>query len=123
VLDQLSGIINNFCVPKRIDNNKYLIRIDKDEAGRVMFGGWVVIPKNCSMKITVVWYVPPMGEQYSLLLQAQASVDSVLDLTIHPALGTCAQQPEGLHFAQVMDGEDHTFVVKPQGASCVLVYR
>jgi hypothetical protein len=94
-----------------------------DEAGRAMFGGWVVIPKNCTMKITVAWYVPPIGKPYSLLLQAQASVDSPLDLTIYPAAGTCTQQQKGLHFTQVMDGEDHTFTVKPQASNCVLVYH
>lgn len=93
-----------------------------DEAGRGMFGGWVVIPKDCTMKITVVWYVPPMGKQYNLLLQAQASVYAPLDLTIHPAAGTCVgQQGKGLHFESVMDGEDLSFGVKPQGANCVLV--
>ena len=93
-----------------------------DEAGRAMFGGWVVIPKDCIMKITVVWYVPPMGKQYNLLLQSQASVYSPLDLIVHPSAGTCVgQQGKGLHFGSVMDGEDLSFGVKQQGVTCVLV--
>ncbi len=94
-----------------------------DEQGRAMFGGWVVIPKNCTMKVTVSWYVPPMSKQpYSLLLQAQANVYSPLDLTIQSAAGTCVQQQgKSLHFAQVMDGEDLFFSVKHQGSNCSLV--
>jgi hypothetical protein len=94
-----------------------------DEAGRAMFGGWVVIPKNCTMKVTLSWYVPPMSKQpYSLLLQAQASVYSPLDLTIQPPAGTCAfDQGNALHFSRVMDGEDIFFTVKRQGSKCSLL--
>ena len=94
-----------------------------DEAGRAMFGGWVVIPKNCTMKVTLSWYVPPMSKQpYSLLLQAQASVYSQLDLTIQHPVGTCAlNQGNTLHFSQAMDGEDIFFTIKQQGSKCSLV--
>jgi len=94
-----------------------------DEAGRAMFGGWVVIPKNCAMKVTLSWYVPPISHQsYTLQLQAQASVYSSLDLTIQPAPGTCiTNQGNALHFSNVMDGEDMTFTIKQQGSKCSLV--
>ena len=94
-----------------------------DEAGRAMFGGWVIIPKNCTMKVTLSWYVPPMSKQsYSLLLQAQASVYSQLHLTIQHPVGTCAlNQGNTLHFSQSMDGEDIFFTLKQQGSKCSLV--
>ncbi|HEY3993457.1 MAG TPA: DUF4012 domain-containing protein [Ktedonobacteraceae bacterium] len=93
--------------------------LQSDEAGRAMFGGWVVIPKNCTMKVTLSWYVPPQGTQpYSLLLQSQASVYAPLDLTIHPSAKMCAQN---LHFSQRMDGTDLSFTIKQQGAQCTLV--
>ena len=88
-----------------------------------MFGGWVVIPKNCTMKVTLSWYVPPMSQYpYTLLLQAQASVFSQLDLTIQPVSGTCVtNQGNTLHFSNVMDGEDITFTIKQQGSKCSFV--
>jgi hypothetical protein len=91
-----------------------------DEAGRAMFGGWVVIPKNCTMKVTLSWYVPPMSAQpYGLLLQAQAGVDSPLEFTVQPSAGTCGlQKGEALHFFQTMNGEDHFFTIHHQGESC-----
>jgi hypothetical protein len=97
--------------------------LQSDEAGRAMFGGWVVIPKNCTMKVTLSWYVPPLSQQpYNLLFQAQASVYSPLNLTIQPSPGACAQnQGQALRFSQVMDGTDLAFLVKQQGAKCSLV--
>ncbi len=61
-----------------------------DEAGRAMFGGYVVVPKNCSMKVTVSWHVPPLGNGgYHLLIQRQASTYPPLNLTVIPAAGVC----------------------------------
>ncbi len=99
--------------------------LQSDEAGRAMFGGWVVIPKNCTMKVTLSWYVPPTGQHaYDLLLQAQASVYARLDLTIQPAQKTCVPaQGNALHFSDVMDGEDMTFTVKQQGSKCSLISK
>lgn len=94
-----------------------------DEVGRAMFGGWVVIPKNCTMKVTLSWYVPPISHNpYTLQLQAQASVYSPLDLTIRPMPGTCiSNQGYPFHFSNVMDGEDMTFTIKQQGSKCTLL--
>ena len=94
-----------------------------DEVGRAMFGGWVVVPANCTMKVTLSWYVPPMGGQpYSFMLQGQASVYGPLDLTIQPAAGTCGQQNGNpLHFSKKMDGSDTLFTIKNQGSQCTLV--
>jgi len=99
--------------------------LQSDEAGRAMFGGWVVIPKNCKMKVTLSWYVPPTSQHpYSLLLQAQASVYAALDLTIQPAQKTCVpDHGNSLHFSHVMDGEDMTFTVEQQGSKCSLVSK
>ncbi len=90
-----------------------------------MFGGWVVIPKNCTMKVILSWYVPPTSQHaYDLLLQAQASVYARLDLTIQPAQKTCVPaQGSALHFSDVMDGEDMTFIVKQQGSKCSLISK
>jgi hypothetical protein len=95
--------------------------LQSDEAGRAMFGGWVVIPKNCTMQVTLSWYVPPMNKHaYDLLLQAQASVYAPLELTIQPAQGTCRQN-KTLHFAATMNGEDRNFMLKQQGMNCSLL--
>ncbi len=82
-----------------------------DEPGRAMFGGWVVVPKNCTMTVTVSWYVPPLGiVPYSMLVQRQAGTFPELDLTVLPTPGNCtALNTAGLHFDGIM-GEDMTFV-------------
>ncbi len=61
-----------------------------DEPGRAMYGGWVIVPKNCTMNVTLSWYVPPMSQQpYSLLVQRQAGTFPQLDLTILPGAASC----------------------------------
>jgi len=99
--------------------------VQSDETGRAMFGGWVVIPKNCTMQVTLSWYVPPTGQHpYDLLLQAQASVYAPLDLTIQPAQKACVpDQGNSLHFSSVMDGEDTNFTVEKQGLKCSLITK
>ncbi|MBV9613822.1 MAG: DUF4012 domain-containing protein, partial [Ktedonobacteraceae bacterium] len=71
-----------------------------DLPGKGMFGGYVVIPKNCSMTITLSWYVPPLSQgNYDLLFQRQASTFPSLDLTVLPPAGTCAtSDTSGLHY-------------------------
>ncbi len=93
-----------------------------DETGRAMFGGWVVIPEDCTMKVTLSWYVPPLSNQpYNLLVQAQASVYAPLDLTIQPARGTCSASQKGaLHVSRKMDGRDISLLLREQGAQCSL---
>ncbi len=90
-----------------------------DEPGRAMFGGWVVIPKNCTLTATLSWYVPPMGHApYALLVQRQSATFPDLDLIILPALGACAAlHTPGMHFQGVMSGVDMTFTVKPSNAA------
>ena len=75
-----------------------------DEPGRAMFGGYIVMPKNCSMTITLSWYIPPVAHHdYSLLVQRQASTYPHLDLTILPTPGNCGLlNIAGLHFSGVM---------------------
>ncbi len=84
-----------------------------DEPGRAMFGGWVIVPKNCTMTVTVSWYVPPMGTApYTLLIQRQAGTFPELDLTILPTPGDCSSlQITGLHFDGLM-GEDMSFTAR-----------
>jgi hypothetical protein len=83
-----------------------------DFSGRAMFGGYVVVPKNCTMMVTLSWYVPPIGTgPYKLLVQRQAGTFPELDLTVLPTPGDCAQlQVEGLHFDGIMT-EDMSFTM------------
>ncbi len=84
-----------------------------DETERAMFGGWVIVPKNCTMTVTVSWYVRPMGTTpYSLLVQRQAGTFPELDLSILPTPGDCAAlKTTGLHFDGIMD-EDMSFTAR-----------
>ncbi len=87
--------------------------LKSDEPGRAMFGGWVVVPKNCTMTVTVSWYVPPLSDHsYSLQVQRQAGTLPELDLTILPTPGNCnALNTTGLHFDGIMS-EDMSFTTK-----------
>ncbi|HAE84716.1 MAG TPA: hypothetical protein DCK85_15135 [Ktedonobacter sp.] len=85
-----------------------------DEAGRAMFGGWVVVPKNCTMTVTLSWYVPPTGHTapYSLLVQRQAGTFPELDLTILPTPGNCGVlKTAGQYFDGILN-EDTSFALK-----------
>lgn len=84
--------------------------MSSDEPGRAMFGGFVVVPKNCSMTVTLSWYVPPLNAApYSLLVQRQAGTFPELNLTILPTPGACAAlDTPGLHFDNLMS-TDMTF--------------
>src|SRR6266487_4676367 len=85
-----------------------------DEPGRNMFGGLVIVPKNCTMTVTLSWYVPPSGPNnpYALLVQRQAGTFPELDLTILPTPGNCGTlDTPGLHFDDVL-GEDTSFSLK-----------
>ncbi len=94
--------------PTSIDNS--------DEPGRNMYAGWAVIPKNCTLTISLSWYVPPMGHgPYTLLVQRQSSTFPELDLTILPTPGDCSLfKSQGEHVDSVMSSEDLTFVLKPR---------
>ncbi len=83
--------------------------VKSDEPGRAMFGGWVIVPKNCTMNVTLSWYVPPMSKNYSLLVQKQSGMFPELDLTVLPTPGDCSSIAiTPLHFDGVM-GEDMAF--------------
>ncbi len=81
-----------------------------DMPGRAMFGGYIVVPKNCNMTATLSWYVPPSGHHpYQLLIQRQAGTLPELDLTILPTPGDCSSlQTMGMHFDGIMT-EDMSF--------------
>lgn len=79
-----------------------------DEPGRAMYGGWVIVPKNCTMNVTLRWYVPPVGP-YSLLVQRQAGTFPELDLTVLPDAANCVQlRTAGLHFDGILT-QDSSF--------------
>jgi len=97
-----------------------------DEPGRAMFGGLVVVPKNCTMTVTLSWYVPPIGHSsYGLLVQIQAGTLPELDLTILPTPGDCAElKTPGQHFDGIVN-EDAFFTLKsfrPQGHASTRCY-
>ena len=75
-----------------------------DEPGRAMYGGWVIVPKNCTMTVTLSWYVPPFaGQSYSLLVQRQAGTFPELDLSLLPDAATCTRlQTAGMHVDAVL---------------------
>ncbi len=81
-----------------------------DEQGRTMYGGWVVVPKNCTMTVTLSWYVPPMGhDPYHLLVQRQSGTYPEMDLTILPTPGNCgSMKTTGKHFDVVLS-RDQSF--------------
>jgi hypothetical protein len=86
-----------------------------DEQGRAMFGGWVVIPPNCTLKVSLSWTVPVMSQHgYGLMFQAQAGMATNLDLTIKTP--TCSSG--NLHYADTLHGQDMMYNVS-QG-SCTL---
>ncbi|HLG76640.1 MAG TPA: hypothetical protein VKX46_09500, partial [Ktedonobacteraceae bacterium] len=78
--------------------------LQSDEPGRSMFAGYVVIPKNCTLTVTLSWHVPPIGHPYSLLVQRQTGTYPELNLTVLPIAGSC----NGLHVSTVLD-KDATF--------------
>jgi hypothetical protein len=91
-----------------------------DEPGRAMFGGWVSIPPNCKMTVTLSWTVPAMSQSgYSLMFQPQASVSPQVDLTVKSP--SCSSG--NAQFSGTMDGQDTMFNLKQQGASCSLQHQ
>ncbi|GHO87832.1 DUF4012 domain-containing protein [Dictyobacter formicarum] len=53
---------------------------------RGMFGGYVIIPKNCQATVKLSWYVPAHSAQtYQYYVQRQAGTNPDYHLTIHPA--------------------------------------
>ena len=99
------------------------LNMTSDEPGRNMFASWVVVPKNCSLNLTLSWYVPPAGSQpYSLVIQRQSSTLPNLDVTVNPAPGTCGStKASDLHYSHVQDGEDLSFTLaQAAGGGCSL---
>ncbi len=98
-----------------------------DMPGKGMFGGYVVIPKNCSMTLTLSWYVPPLTQgSYDLLFQRQASTFPSLDLTVIPPAGVCASNNGGLHYNGIVTLDTSfqlkgTSVSQPNAGTCSLV--
>jgi hypothetical protein len=83
--------------------------MQSDVAGRKMFGGWVEVMKNCNMTFSLSWYVPDVAKDkpYNLLFQRQAGTLPIVDLTVLPTPGDCAQlKTSGTHFSGVLSRED-----------------
>jgi hypothetical protein len=82
-----------------------------DESGRDMYGGWAVVPKNCTLTFSLSWTSPPAtgNHPYSLLIQRQAATFPKVNLTIHPAPGTCSAP---LQYSGTMDDQDQLFTIQ-----------
>src|SRR5579884_3787073 len=87
--------------------------LKSDEAGRGMFGGYIVVPKNCTMTVTLSWYVPSLSNApYNVLVQRQAGTYPELDLTVLPFPADCTTlATSGLHFDSVLT-RDTAFALK-----------
>ena len=79
-----------------------------------MFGGYIVVPKNCTATATISWYVPPITHSsYSLLVQRQASTLPELDITLQTTPQSCdSYEKPGLHFDGIVGGPDMIFSLK-----------
>ena len=88
-----------------------------DEPQRAMYGGWVIIPKNCTLTVSLSWYVPPMGSApYSLLVQRQSGTYPLVDVTILPAPSACGTlHTSGKHFDAVLE-RDATYSIQGDNA-------
>jgi hypothetical protein len=85
-----------------------------------MFGGWIVVPKNCTSTATLSWYVPPMSQgTYTLDVQRQSSTFPELDLTVLSSTGNCVAA--GQHYNNVLGDTDMTFTLKtsPAATTCM----
>ncbi|GCF11522.1 hypothetical protein KDI_50860 [Dictyobacter arantiisoli] len=92
---------------------------NSDELNRAMYGGWVTIPPDCKMTVTLSWTVPAMSQNgYSLMFQPQASVNPQVDLTVKSP--TCSSDA---HYTGTMNGQDTMFNLKHQGTSCSLQHH
>ncbi|BCL81257.1 DUF4012 domain-containing protein [Ktedonobacteria bacterium brp13] len=93
-----------------------------DEPGKGMFAGWVMIPKNCVMKVSLSWTVPPLGTNgYQMLWQAQGGMDTNLDLSISDA--ACSGSGSNLHYTGTLHGQNTMFSVQKGNAGCTLQNR
>jgi len=94
-----------------------------DETGRAMFGGFVIVPKNCTATLTLSWYVPPASyHPYSLLVQRQAGTFPELGVTILSAPDACGTlNARAVHVDHILT-QDETFSAdtssKPHATQC-----
>ena len=90
-----------------------------DEPGKGMFAGWVMIPKNCVMKVSLSWTSPPLSTNgYQMLLQAQGGIDINENLSISDA--ACSGSGSNLHYTSTLHGLNTMFSVQKSGSSCTL---
>jgi hypothetical protein len=86
-----------------------------------MYGGWVIIPKDCTMKVTLSWYVPAANNNlYSLMFQPQASVFPQVSLSVSAPAGVCGSSSTNVHYSGTSDGADEMFSLAKAGSGCTL---
>lgn len=98
--------------------------LTSDEPGRAMFGGYVVIPKNCTLTVTLSWYVPPMEQgAYDLVYQRQSGTFPTVDLTVLPPADECiTYATPGASFHGVLSQDMSFQLAKMQQATPATCY-
>ncbi|WP_151757247.1 DUF4012 domain-containing protein [Dictyobacter vulcani] len=89
-----------------------------DEPGKGMFAGWVTVPNNCVMKVSLSWSVPSLGSHaYQMLLQAQGGLDVNENIAISDA--ACPGNSD-LHYVKTIHGQNTMFSIQKKGVNCTL---
>jgi hypothetical protein len=88
-----------------------------------MFGGYVTVPKNCVMNVTLSWYAPATYWQgpYTLYVQRQAGTYPELSLTVQTYLPACSRMLPSLYFDGPLT-QDHAFTLpssQDKNAPCI----
>ncbi|GCE13870.1 DUF4012 domain-containing protein [Tengunoibacter tsumagoiensis] len=78
-----------------------------DLPGRAMFAGYAIVPKNCTLTLSLTWSVPALqSDGYQLLVQRQTGTYPEVDMTILPPPQSCSVFiPSGLHFNGVLEAD------------------
>jgi hypothetical protein len=81
-------------LPSFTDNFGGPTNFASDEPGRAMFGGLVVIPRNCTANLELQWHVPHIGgnasatgQPYTIEIQRQSGTSPTYNLVVQPANG------------------------------------
>ncbi len=103
-----------------VEDTGYPTNTTSDLPGLAMYGGYVVVPRNCTATVTLNYYVPnvalpaaSVGAQapaYSYLVERQAGAPVTLNLHIQPASTVAAESNKSVQFSGTL-GRDLTFTV------------
>nr|MBA3826274.1 hypothetical protein [Ktedonobacterales bacterium] len=81
-------------LPSFTDNFGEPTNFASDEPGRAMFGGLVVLPRNCATTLELQWHVPHIGgkataqaQNYTIEIQRQSGTLPNYNLVVQAADG------------------------------------